>query len=58
MPAYRYCFLDADGEVYSGLDVECDDDDHALAGAAALRHVHSMEVWQGERLVGSVPPVL
>ena len=57
MPGYRYCFLNAAGEVHSGLDVECDNDDHALAGAVELEHAHGMEIWQGDRLVGTVPPV-
>jgi hypothetical protein len=55
MPKYRYCFLDADGGVRGGLDVECADDDQAVAGAAELEHVHGMKVWQGERLVAVVP---
>jgi hypothetical protein len=57
MPGYRYRFLNEAGEVHGGLDVDCEHDDHELAGAAELEHAHGMEVWQGERLVGSVPAV-
>jgi hypothetical protein len=55
MSSYRYCFLNETGEIHGGLDVECDNDDHALDGAAQLEHIHGMEVWQWERLVGTIP---
>jgi hypothetical protein len=54
--SYRYCFLKADGKVQSGINIEADNDEHALHGAAVLEYSHGMEVWQDKRLVGKVPP--
>jgi hypothetical protein len=55
MADYRYCFLEQDGSIRGGINVECEDDGHALAGATKVKHHNGMEVWQGDRRVWRLP---
>ena len=51
MAGYRLKFLDAQGEQRHGIDLECDDDAHAIRVVQEHLVHDRMELWQGERLV-------
>jgi len=63
MAHYRVYGFDNGGHIISGHDVECDDDEAAVAEADILlrhggsRHGGFGEVWKGIRLVGKIPEV-
>lgn len=55
MPQYRIYCLNQEGRFSKAFDVEAADDAAALAEARALDHPNDCEVWNGGRLVGTVP---
>jgi hypothetical protein len=48
---YQVLFFDADGKLLYTGRMDCEDDEQALERAAHLRHLHSLELWRGERCV-------
>jgi hypothetical protein len=57
MSKYRVYFL-KDGHVVAPEVIEVDDDAQALLKAGELlstTHFHCIEVWQGARVVGTLP---
>ena len=55
MSAYRIYQLDERGDILSGVDVDCDDDQQAYETAEKLLTIASFgEVWAGARRVGRV----
>lgn len=48
---YRLHFLDSGKPVGPVLRLDCLDDQHAIEAAAAVPHVHRMELWRFERRV-------
>ena len=51
MAGYRLHFLNALGEATRGIDLDCTDDDQAVAVVQEHLIHDRMELWQGERLV-------
>jgi hypothetical protein len=51
---YRLCYLDLSGQILKSDDIEVRDDLDALAHAQAASTTHTVELWQGERLVAKV----
>lgn len=58
MPSYRFYFMTVGDRIMRGQDVECDNDDDALARARSLHNAHGIEVWEGRRKVGRIQPSL
>jgi hypothetical protein len=56
MPAYRAYVLGSQGQILGRSDFKCDDDAAALEYARKNVLNRSIEVWQGDRLVGTVHP--
>jgi hypothetical protein len=56
MPAYREYLLGSQGQILARSETECDDDVAALEHARKNVLLHPIEVWQGDRLVGTVHP--
>jgi hypothetical protein len=48
---YRLYFLDANNHIQRALDLECEDDTHAIQQARAHVHPRGKELWQGARMV-------
>ena len=57
MVPYTIDFLREDGSIHETRVVVCEDDDAAIDHAGGLDHQHAMEIRQGDRHVGLVPPV-
>lgn len=56
MPEYKLYRLDGAKRIARAADVlSADSDDDALAAARALAKSRSFEVWQGRRLVATIP---
>jgi len=56
MPGYRLYLLDGVGHIRGFAELECLDDEHAVA-VAEERGVHAtMELWEGARLVRRFEP--
>ena len=53
---YRLYFLDEQGHVRRGLDLECRDDAHAIAVVSEHLSDEAMELWQGARKVRVFEP--
>ena len=53
LAGYRLHFLNALGEATKGIDLDCVDDDQAIAVVQEHLIHDRMELWQGERLVKS-----
>jgi len=53
MPGYRLYLLDGAGHIREAVELECRDDEHAVAMALVQEHHQriAMELWEGARLV-------
>ena len=51
MPHYRLYFLDAKGYLRDGLDLDCRDDDEAIAQAKSHDVGYGIDLWHGPRRV-------
>ncbi len=51
MRDYRLYFLDNSDHVRRAVDLQCEDDDHAIANAVEHAHPHARELWELSRLV-------
>jgi hypothetical protein len=51
MCGYRLYFLDRDDHIHSAINLDCADDDQAVALAHEHHDGAPMELWQGARLV-------
>lgn len=58
MTEYRLHFLNANKSVGRGHPLECENDRDAVDQAAALRHAHGVDVWEGRRKVTRVAGAL
>jgi hypothetical protein len=52
---YRLYFLDAAGQIRHAVDLECDDDDHAITVIQQHSDGRAMELWQARRRVMTFP---
>ena len=51
MTHYRLYFFDLAGNIRHALNLECEDDDHALRMVSEHADGRPMELWQGQRQV-------
>ena len=51
MPHYRLYFLDAKGHLNDGLDLDCRDDNEAIAHAKTHEVGYGIDLWHGPRRV-------
>lgn len=56
MPTYRLKFLNLKGAISREIDLECEDDAHAIAAVARHSHEYRLELWRGRRFVKGFPP--
>lgn len=54
MIEYRAYLLDGEGHIFSRIDLECEDDEHALTQARQYVDGCDVEVWQRARRVGKL----
>jgi hypothetical protein len=58
MPEYKLYRLDGAKRIARAAELlSADDDDQALAAARKLARSGSFEVWQGRRLVATIPVI-
>lgn len=57
MPEYRLYFLNDGDRIIRAQDLDCADDDAAIAAALALDHAAVIEIWNRRRLVSRVRPL-
>ncbi|MDO9486749.1 MAG: hypothetical protein Q7J32_00105 [Sphingomonadaceae bacterium] len=57
MPEYRLYFLNEGDRIIRAEDLDCADDDAAVAAALALDHAAVVEIWNRQRLVTRVKPL-
>jgi hypothetical protein len=56
MPYYRAFLFDAQQHIFESVIMECDDDQTAMIKAAEITDPHNkIEVWEGGRMVGTLP---
>ena len=48
---YQLYLISADGELRRRVELDCRDDEHAIAAVEESISDQAMELWQGERLV-------
>jgi hypothetical protein len=46
MPGYRLYFFDPEGRIRQALELECDDESHAVRTAESRRDAYAMELWR------------
>jgi hypothetical protein len=51
MPGYRVYIIGLDGEFIKSIDLDCFDDDAALASARQFVDGHDVELWQRDRRI-------
>ena len=56
MPAYHVYFLDEAGASRERVEMDCEDDGHAMAQARMLARQRTVELWLGERRLGRIEP--
>lgn len=56
MTHYRIYTLTANGRIVSGSDLTVPTDDAAIDHCATIANCDGIEIWQGARLVKSLPP--
>lgn len=52
MIRYRVHVLDIDGAVGGELELDCDNDDHAIATVFGAETMFGCELWAGQRFLG------
>jgi hypothetical protein len=55
MREYRAYLIGRDGHIVYRVDLLCDDDEAAKERAKLLVAIHTVELWQGARLVATLP---
>jgi hypothetical protein len=55
MVDYRLYFMTSDGHIGDAIDIECEDDAHAIAVVEARGEVAGLELWQRGRWVRNFP---
>jgi hypothetical protein len=55
MLEYRAYLIGRDGYIVHRVDILCDDDEAAKERALLLVDGHTVELWQGTRLVATFP---
>jgi hypothetical protein len=55
MQEYRAYLIGRDGHVVHRVDMLCADDEVAKERAQILVDIHTVELWQGARLVATLP---
>jgi hypothetical protein len=55
MSEYRAYLIGRNGQIVDRVDILCDDDAAAGARAQLLVDIHTVELWQGARLVATFP---
>jgi hypothetical protein len=53
---YRLYLLDAANHIQRAVDLECEDDTHAILEGGAHSHARGKELWQGARMVMTSAP--
>ena len=56
MADYRLHFIDGQNRIQDAVDLEAEDDQHALAAARDRRDGRKLELWQAGRRVHVFPP--
>ena len=56
MRTYKVCSVDQQGHVLKATELHCADDETVLGAAGKAVGRLSLEVWDGERLVGRLMP--
>ena len=51
MPDYQVYFLDSANHIRRRMDMECDDDEHAIQVVGEHLAHNTMELWRRDRLV-------
>jgi hypothetical protein len=51
MPGYRVYIIGLDGEFIKSINLDCFDDDAALASARRFVDGHDVELWQRDRRI-------
>ena len=54
MQEYRAYIMGPDGLVHKRVDLRCSDESEAIVRAKQLVDGHDVELWQLDRLIGSV----
>jgi hypothetical protein len=55
MPAYRINVVRLDGCLFRARDIECADDEEAVAKAMQAANGYAVEIWDQKRLVARAP---
>jgi hypothetical protein len=55
MLEYRAYLIGRDGHILRRVDILCDDDEAAKERAQLLVDTHTVELWQGSRMVATFP---
>lgn len=55
MDGYRLFFLDEDGRINRGVELECLSDEEAIQAAEQYRDGLDLELWQRNRVVKKIP---
>lgn len=56
MTHYRLYFFDARDHISRAVDIECRDDDEAIANVREHAHPFAIELWQGARRIDRFEP--
>jgi hypothetical protein len=51
---YRVYLIDGDGHIKSAVDLQCEDDNQALAEAKQVAKGCAVELWQGGRRIAAI----
>jgi hypothetical protein len=55
MREYRAYLIGRDGHIVHRVDMLCADDDSSKERAQLLVDIHTVELWQADRLVATLP---
>jgi hypothetical protein len=51
MALYRIELMDERGALHSEVELDCENDDHAIESAGRIDYPHTMQLLEGDRLV-------
>lgn len=54
---YRLLVKGRDGRFSHAIDLDCESDEHAWEAVVLRNPDVAVELWEGDRFVGSMPPV-